>query len=369
MPKNKCTLLIDGNWLLISRFSVMNKGDMFSKNKSKEFLDVSTQKLVDMMARSINVMLNKYQFIDNIILISDGGSWRKQLPIPKQLEDITYKGNRSGTKSQDVDWGSVFGSLSSLVKSCSIKNITTSSQNNIEGDDWIWYWSRRLNDDGISCIIWSSDHDLIQLVQKKGDAFTAWYNERKGINKLIFPDSMEWKEPEPGDLDFFMRPIPYKTRLVGDIESKMGNIEYVDPNTIINNKVICGDSGDNIKSVIRVNKKGRLYGVSEKDWQKISEKLKIYNIYDLINHKNDIAKELLGMKKFAGYNISIDDIIEMIDYNIHLVWLNEQIIPESVTAAMNQQEYKQIDVDYFRGSYKTLLDDDKDIMDVFESIC
>ena len=50
----------------------------------------------------------------------------------------------------------------SIVKK---QGIVVSNHSSIEGDDWIWYWSRRLNEEGTSCIIWSSDNDLKQLVQ------------------------------------------------------------------------------------------------------------------------------------------------------------------------------------------------------------
>ena len=79
---NKCTLLIDGNWLLISRFSVMTQ--LFKENQSEVALESATEDLRDMMARSINIILNRFKEIDNIVMISDGGSWRKQLPVPVQ---------------------------------------------------------------------------------------------------------------------------------------------------------------------------------------------------------------------------------------------------------------------------------------------
>lgn len=362
---NKCTLLIDGNWLLISRFSVMK--NLFDSNLPEETLRISTNKLKDMMARSINVMLNKLPMVDNIIFISDGGSWRKQLDIPKQLGDITYKGNRDDEKPSDISWNHVFKALNELSKSCASQGITTSHQFNIEGDDWVWYWSRRLNEQGINCIIWSSDNDLKQLIQRKNGAFTAWYYERSGKSVIAFPDCMEIKNPEEGDMDFFMNPIQYKERLVEELERKVGKTSYVDPNTIITSKIICGDSGDNIKSVVRLKKNGRTYGVSQKDWEKISGKLEVVTIQDLIEKSTDISKEISVLKKFDN-KISQKDILEMIEYNIKLVWLNEQVIPDTIIDVMNQQEYLQVDTDYFRGSYTSLLGEDDEIKDIFEGI-
>lgn len=362
---NKCTLLIDGNWLLISRFSVML--DLFNASNSKTELDSAKEKLKDMMARSINIALNRLPMVDNIIFVADGGSWRKKLPIPKQLDDITYKGNREKDKTVDISWNHVFDALNEFVNNLSDLGITTCRQLNIEGDDWVWYWSRKLNDQGTNCIIWSADHDLMQLVQNKGEVFTAWMYDRKGKTEIVFHKNLELHNPGPDELDFFMQPMVYRPNLVEELEKKSTTSTYIDPNTIINNKIICGDVGDNIKSVVRVQKNNRTYGVGQKDWAKIASKLDIVSIYDLIDHIDEVSEEISNIKKFANL-VSIQDIKEMIEYNINLVWLNEQIIPEPIVAVMNQHDYNQYDLSYIRGSYTTLLGENDDIKDIFESI-
>jgi hypothetical protein len=93
MKKNNCTLICDGNWLLVSRFSVINGG--FDKNLSEAVKKQSQLELEELMAKSINIVINRFQDIDNIILVTDGGSWRKQLSVPDCLQDIVYKGNRT----------------------------------------------------------------------------------------------------------------------------------------------------------------------------------------------------------------------------------------------------------------------------------
>ena len=68
--KNKCTLCCDYNWLTISRFAVINKG--FDKNLPAEALEAAKEELKDMLAKSINVILNRFPMIDNIVLMADG---------------------------------------------------------------------------------------------------------------------------------------------------------------------------------------------------------------------------------------------------------------------------------------------------------
>ena len=144
---NKLTLLCDTNWLTISRFSVLSKG--FQKNNPIIAKEQASQELQELLARSICVILNRFPMIDNVVFVADGGYWRKQLPIPNQLQDTTYKGNR--VQDSEIDWQYVYGALNRILKNIKNQDITVSQYNQIEGDDWIWYWSRRLNSDGINC--------------------------------------------------------------------------------------------------------------------------------------------------------------------------------------------------------------------------
>jgi 5'-3' exonuclease len=339
--------------------------DMFDINHSPEVLEEASKDLRDMMAKSINIILNRFKEIDNVVVISDGGSWRKQLPIPDQLQNVKYKGNREDEKTTDVAWDYIYKALSGLCSRCREMGITTSTQNNIEGDDWAWYWSRRLNSQGVNCIIWTSDKDLMQLVQNKNGVFTAWYNDKSG---MIFHESIQDKNPQDDDLDFFMQPIVLKNPLIDKLCSRSTQSSYINPNTIITSKVICGDSGDNIKSVVRILKNNRCYGVSERDWSNISGELSVVTIQDLINKKQEVAESIFNLKKFRGHPITVEGIKEMIDYNIKLVWLNEDVIPDTIISTMNTQEYKVVNVNELRGSYKTLCDVDKEIENIFSGV-
>ena len=365
MIKNKCTLLIDGNWLLISRFSIMK--NLFDSNNNERELNIAKEKLKDMLAMSIFTVLRRLPEVDNIILISDGGSWRKNLPIPHQLEDITYKGNRS--HGGEMAWNYIFKAFNELSDACQANGITTCHEFDVEGDDWCWYWSRYLNDQNINCIIWTSDHDLIQLVRENTYSSVVWYNERSNISTTYIPESMQETKPDPGDFDFFMQPIKYKSPIIESFLNKMNKINYINPDSIINEKVICGDSGDNIKSVARIMKNDRCYGVGKSDWKKISDKYNINTIQDLINHIDDVSESITHIKKFK--DVPIDDVQELIRYNIQLVWLDKSTIPQEIQDRMRSVEYKTIDIEYFKGSYKTLLGNNEpetqEIMNIFES--
>jgi hypothetical protein len=131
-------------------------------------------------------------------------------------------------------------------------------------------------------------------------------------------------------------------------------------------KIICGDSGDNIKSVFRYQKNGRTYRVSEKEWEKIAKEYNIVSIQCLLDCIPQTAFAITNHNKYKPFNPSQDEIEEMIRYNIKLVWLNEKVIPETLLITMNQQEYKQYEISYIKSNYKMLIGEDNSIKDLFE---
>ena len=357
--KNKCTLLVDGNWLLMSRFSVMGKN--FELTQSELTKQMAQQNLQELMAKSISIILNRFPFIDNVVLVTDGGSWRKQLPIPQQLENVTYKGNR--VKESTHDWKYIYGALTDLSTRCKELGMTVSNHTMIEGDDWIWYWSRRLNEDGVSTVIWSSDNDLKQLIQNNNfnSSVTAWYNDRNGV---WFDESIQ--EKPMSDLDFFMQPLKVKMPIVESLKQYSKEISFITPDSIVMEKIICGDAGDNIKPIVRVMGGTRSYKISTNMWNKIKSELSIENIKEFFTNKENIINKILDIKKFS--NCNYNDIAEMFDYNIKLVWLNEEVIPETIIMYMNQLEYNLVDVNYIKSNFKVMCTQENEIEEIFDSI-
>ena len=360
---NNLTLICDMNYVLMSRYSFAGK---FEKNSPQRVLEADKENLTSMLARSINIVLNRFPVIDNVILISDGGSWRKQLPIPEQLKDVTYKGNRE--QQTNVDWGCVFESLSNVMLNAKEVGITTSNTLSAEGDDWIWYWTKRLNSQGINTLIWSVDRDLQQLIQRTNDGtFTAWYNDKAG---LYLPKYYK-EEKELDPIDFFMTAQPFDSKIVDTLKTNAGKVNYINPDEVVIEKVLCGDSGDNIKAVVRYTKNDRIYRFSEGDLKKYQESdIPMFTVEDLKDRFDDIADWIVNSKKFKPYKFKKQDILEMLNYNLHLVWLNENIIPQPIVQAMNTVEYKKFDVNSLRNNYKLLAKTkaDTDIESIFEEL-
>ena len=355
--KMNTTLLIDGNWLLLSRVFLLQ--DKFKLSNPQRIKEEATQDLMEILGRSVSGMLHKIPELTNIILIADGGSWRKELPIPDQLKETTYKGNR--TKESETDWNAIFGAFTRWQKVVAEAGVTVSQGYGIEGDDWVWYWSRNLNAQGINVVIWSSDCDLKQLVQLNGMAFTAWYNDKVG---LVLPEAA--KEPED-ILDMFMAPSTRSGELEA-LERRIKKHIYINPDAIAMEKIIQGDAGDNIKSVARITKNNRTYKVGPKDYAKVMEALgEPTDIHAFISKFEKVSKTIpAAIKKFNGYNT--EKISEMLDYNLRLVWLNEEVIPETVITKMAESEYKKADVNEIKNNFRVLCEVPEDISKVEDDL-
>ena len=85
--KSIMTIVIDGNWLLMSRLSILR---MRIKDE-----DTLVKEVKLMMIKSINKLLRDIPQIDNVIFVADVGSWCKMIRIRAYLKNDhnTYKGN------------------------------------------------------------------------------------------------------------------------------------------------------------------------------------------------------------------------------------------------------------------------------------
>jgi len=363
---NRTTLIIDGNWLMMSRLGVMmNK---FSTELNENQLQSASNELVDFLAQSVNKIINFFgDSIDNIIMVQDGGSWRKHVRRPKLYQD-EYKGNR--VKDEALDWNYIWKSLDQFCQNFKNANISCFSEKDCEGDDWCWYWSNELNKKGINTIIWSSDRDLQQLVTwNKNGSWTAWYNDKAG---LVCHKSLK---SETGDLLTDMLSISNQSQsfeyLKMMLEQRFVDISYIDPLDIIMEKVICGDSGDNIKAIMRLKKGDRIARVSEKEWGMVKEGYGSFldNLNKFKAIAKPIIKELKQLKRFQGNADSEDDLYQMFLFNMRLVCLDSKYIPKEIKDRMksHKDEYVVADMESIINNYKVLApSDDVPVDELFD---
>ena len=318
MPKSKLTLIVDGNWLLMSRLSVLNNRyvDEFELN----------QELKLMLIKSINVVLRTFTDIDNVIFVADGGSWRNSIEIPDYLykektsedQSVEYKGNR--VKSSDINWDLLFESYGDFITTLQSCGITACQEQGVEGDDWCYHWSTYLNSQGTNCIIWTKDNDLKQLVNiDSNKCFTAWWNSSNGLFVKDFPEE---------EFNFlFNTEFNINEDILNNLIHKSGEFTKINPSEIVIDKIIRGDAGDNIYPIIlrkaKTNSK-RSFKVATKDID--------YSLdYKDDNAVNNFIHNLINSKNYAGrINKSEEDIIEHFKYNRILVALEKESYPQEI---------------------------------------
>ena len=328
--QSKLTLIVDGNWLLMSRLSVLTNQYSSDEETCKE--------LQLLMLKSINRVLNTFSVIDNIIFIADGGSWRNQLEIPQFIYDertsedqsVEYKGQRHLDESI-INWEIVFKYYENFIDILEKKGITTCRKQNIEGDDWCWYWSTKLNDEGTNVMIWSMDKDLTQLVKTndQNGVFTICWNNKLGLTC----EKKETQEEDP--LQFFFNDLSkeYNTRIYESITDKCKNVNQIIPKEIVIDKIIRGDKGDNIFPIMvkksNNSESSKTFRVSVKD---IDFNLDLNNDNEIKNYIHNVvnSKKYLNKVKKTEENI-----FEHFKYNYQLVSLSEDNYPKEVLEDMN----------------------------------
>lgn len=321
--RSKLTLIVDGNWLMMSRLSILR---MRIKDE-----DTLIKELKLMMIKSINKMIRDIPQIDNVIFIADGGSWRNKIEVPEFLkkDHITYKGNRE--KDKEIDWDKIFKGYDEFINVLKETGVNVSREQYIEGDDWAAYWSKLLNSKNINCLIWSADRDLTQLVKinPKTKVFTACWNKTYMTIEAI-------EHQEESDMDFFFNSYDSNEnqKLIESLCLKAGRVEEIHPMDVVIDKIIRGDLGDTILPV--VYKKGKS---SNKLFRVAQKELDFTLDITQSNEVNAYFEELLNKKAWKDKATApVDEIIEHFFYNERLVWLDASQYPDNILEKMRKYQ-------------------------------
>lgn len=351
MSKSKLTLVVDGNWVLMSRLSVMQNRFADEHELMKD--------LKILMTKSINVVLRTIPTIDNVIVVADGGSWRNWIEVPEFLKrnDVEYKGNR--IKSDDLNWDIIFQGYEEWLQLLHDNGIYVCKEKGVEGDDWCAYWSKKLNSSGTNCIIWSKDKDLTQLVNQdeKTGIFTVCWNKDYVTIK-------ETKE-DVSDINFLFSPTyNINSQLLESVINKTKSTNPIKPIEVVIDKILRGDAGDNVLPIVTKSSSNgtKVFRIGLKE---IDFNLDINDINDV----NEYITNLLGKKSWKGkVNKPVNEIIEHFYYNKKLVYLDKSSYPESIIETMEKYEVPiECNKDLINVE-STLLAEKNSSIDVFESI-
>ncbi len=353
---SKLTLIVDGNWLFMSRMAVL-------VNKVNS-LDNLCDELELLMIKSIKLVLRNFPDIDNIVFVSDGGSWRKNIDISNieealkklELADVVgYKETR--VHNEEIDWEYVFDKFDKFQNILEENGITTCHEHHIEGDDWAWYWSTTLNKKGTNTLIWTKDNDLKQLVNTDSNGcFTVWWNKENGLFKKKTNESeMNW---------FFNNEYSDNEKILNNIIKKSAKVTDINPHDIVIDKIFMGDLGDNVFPMAMRRAKNpesdKKFRITRKD---IDYSI---NISDDEKVKNYFLK-LMSNKSYVNriINNDINVIMDHFNFNRQMVWLDRSQFPEEIINGMESHKLVGIskDIDVVESILQSRTNDVENILE------
>ena len=344
MKVGKHTLLIDGNYFVFSRLFVLPKpkGGTLLLGDDKQKSQFMRKLAIDFASE----MRKLKMFVDDVVLTVDSKSWRKDL-----YPDAQYKGTRKQNKT--VDWTAVYEVYEAFQKIVAKKGVTVHQIQGAEADDVIFGWSTMLNARGKSCIVWTGDRDLIQLVNYSttNDAHTVWYyNTKKSLYGYKgFEDDMAEsasKDMTEDDMLFNMGGKNmlrdnYQQDIMGWVRSNKIGITEIDCDEFIFKKILTGDKSDNIPSVITWQKemktgKLRNYSITDKTAESIyNQFVKEYKDFKIDYLFSSEAKDKLSdiIYRVVGHS-SLTLIKANLTSNIGLMLLHNKTIPDPIQKAI-----------------------------------
>ena len=334
------SVIIDGNYLFHKTFGVFsgygssNPGEILSKESDR---NIFMRKIITDLCYS----LNHLPIDGHVIFVKDSRSWRKDL----EVERAEYKGSREDKKDKKVDWGSFFDLIEDFGNFSQLNGFLYSKAQGAEGDDLLWYWNKKLREAGSNVVIFSGDKDSHQLTSVDSSGWTICWNANSKNNKIVAANG--WQEKyldKEQELSVF--DISFDTETEQEkIKKLLGScsLEEIDPERLIFEKILTGDSKDDVPSVWAYEKTpGKLFKLTD------SKAKDIYNHYKSSGWGEQNINEIWDNKEFrewiAGFILrsmsSIDSTdnrtLAMKNYheNAQLVWLSEKVIPADVVDNM-----------------------------------
>lgn len=352
MKVGKHTLLIDGNYFVFSRLFVLPKpkGGALLLGDDKQKSQFMRKLAIDFASE----MRKLKMFVDDVVLTVDSKSWRKDM-----YPEAQYKGTRKQNKT--VDWTAVYEVYEAFQEIVAKKGVTVHQIQGAEADDVIFGWSTMLNARGKSCIVWTGDRDLIQLVNYSttNDAHTLWYyNTKKSLygykgfeQDMALSASNEMTED---DMLFnmggqHMMRDAYQNDIMGWVRANKVGITEIDCDEFIFQKILTGDKSDNIPSVVTWQKemktgKLRNYSITDKTATTIFDQfVKEYKDFKIDYLFSSEAKDKLSdiIYRVVGHS-SLTLIKANLTSNIGLMLLHNDTIPDPILKAI----YEAIEKDW-----------------------
>lgn len=355
-------LLIDGNYFMMRVLGQVNMGDSVnnveSETEQKSFLISLKNSLVNLWNTFHN---EQYQLVDQIVFVSDCGSWRKDVtPFrPYYLKDdkeklIGYKEQRIAKKEESpINYDNVYRIYDEFIEI--IRSVVPVLKiNKLEGDDEVLLVKQKIkNNPNVFCVLFASDGDLEQvitnnLVMMKNIRSKMAPNGEYVINMHTYEKVFEQNAMNS------LLGNSYDTKYYKDLFSvQIGCIDGMNKvNRDLNRgiaiatpfrtalvKSVAGDKKDNIFSLIswKSSTGTRTYSLTEKYIAKALEQhgysLTESNCQKILSSKETIYNLLLSLREVTKQEkVDINELAQHLKHNLKMNVLSVKNIPEELVA-------------------------------------
>lgn len=354
---DKRLLIIDGNYFAQRVLGQINMGDSVNNLETEQEQNSFTSALNNSLINLYKIFNNENSnLIDNVIFVSDSGSWRKDVePIkPYWLDDdrvIGYKEQRKTKKEESpINYDNFYKLYDEFIES--IKNVVTVCRiDKLEGDDNIMFLSHKLKElPNVFSIVFCTDGDLEQVVR---DNVVLMRNIRSKeapngefvINLNMYTKLFEQSASMESLLGSSLDNKYYKdlfSVMIGSIDGQNKvkrelnkGISIATPFKTALIKSVAGDKKDNLFSLIswKSSTGTRQYNITEKIIDKALAKhnysLTENNCQKILTSKDAIYNLMLSLRETTKQpNAPIDEIIKHLKHNLKLNVLSPNNIPE-----------------------------------------
>ncbi len=309
-------LVIDGNYMLYRSVFILERlGTLYG--------DLET-----LLLRDYNNISNVFTY-DMIYFISDSRqSWRKSL-YPE------YKDGRK--KDSKIDWGFVFETYEKFKENITYRNnCMVYTIDGFEGDDIMAHVINESNKEGYSNFIISNDGDMHQFLNFdiSENYINIMYNHKFNDEKLFVPKNHniffghieENSEQDIFDLNNNSEFVEYYERL----KARCVVVE-IDKEESLFKKIVTGDKGDNILSVVKFNKTMRGIGKAggETVWNMFKERYPNNIDFDSDEFVENLTEILSIYKKNKNEDFK-DKVKKNIIFSRKLVRLESKYLPQGM---------------------------------------
>ena len=340
--KSKVNIIIDTNHLFY-------KFTFAKAYKIHNFLSKHehARELIQDVVESIKHTINQYKDdLDRVIFVADGNnSWRHDIS-----EEKFYKATRD-KKEYPFNFAVFNQTLTNFTTLLHEIGFYVFKKDRVEGDDWIAILSTIFYENGMSSIIMTSDEDARQKNMFGDGKFICVYDYDR--NKRIHYVNSENVPYVNHNLNEEFAGI-FEMNDEKNMESNRYNMlldkiwqtsQIIDPNKILFNKILSGDTSDNIPTCYhykKFKKSDKLVGITENTASKLYDKLSENNKLDskffqfIFKDESDRKKFCVDIMKELGIGSPNNDEISVFSdnmfRNMSFIFLNsvvyKTLIPE-----------------------------------------